>query len=159
MTIPTIFSDIAANNGELQRGTNNGNLYAEYATIVVPAATAALTFLGAVRMFKNDVLVGFVVDSADLTSGTDVLLDVGYTYDDTTTYTEDPNAFLDGLDICQDGGSRLYPVADSTLAKPAGWHVWEADGYLSLQTTDGATVTQGNIVVRAIVGRGLGARG
>lgn len=146
MTTPTLFSDVAANAYQA-KVDRSGAVRTQKATVTVPASTASGTNIGVIRFQKGWNLAGFQVVSTDLDTGTSVTLDVGYLYDDSTTYTEDPNAFLSAADIAQDAGSRVWPIADGLT--PAGF-VAEADGYLSITTGGGSTTTAGTITVNAI---------
>ena len=83
--------------------------------------------------------------SDDLDTGSNVLLDVGYLYDDTTG--EDDNAFFDNLDIAQDAGSRVWPADDGLLTGVS--FVSTGEGYVSVTTRAGATTTEGDITMIA----------
>ena len=143
MTTPTIFSDVAVN--EFQAKSEPQGVIAQKAVVTVPAVTVVATNLGMIRFQKNFSLISLAVVSDDLDTSTNVILDVGYLYDDTTG--EDPNAFLDDLDIAQDAGSRLWPVEDGLLTglsfRATG------DGYLSITTAGGSTTTAGDITLIA----------
>lgn len=144
MTTPTIFSDVAVNPFEA-KGEPQG-VIAQKAIAAVPATTAADTNIGMIRFQKNFSLVGFAIVSDDLDTATNVTLDVGYLYDDTTG--EDGNAFFSAADIAQDGGSLVWPIADGLLTgisfRATG------DGYLSVTTGGGTTTTAGNITLIAL---------
>lgn len=146
MTTPTIFSDVAgtAANQNVAKFVPQG-IISQKAVIAIPASTAAATKAGAIRFQKGFNLIGFSIKSDDLDTGTDVTLDVGYLYDGTTG--EDPDAFLDGVDIAQDAGSLVWPVADGLLTG-VGFEAVD-DGYLSVEIKTGPTTTAGDITVTA----------
>ena len=139
MTTPTLFSDVAAN--EFQAKSEPQGVIAQQFVLTVPASTAASTNAGLIRFEKGFSLTGLAIKSDDLDSATNVTLDVGYLYDDTTG--EDPNAFLSALDIAQDAGSRTWPVDDGLLTGIS--FVATGPGYLSLTTGGGATTDAGDI--------------
>ena len=144
MTTPTIFSDVASN--PFVAKSEPQGVIALKAIAEIPATTAASTNVGMIRFQKGFSLVGLAIVSDDLDTATNVTLDVGYLYDDTTG--EDDNAFLDDLDIAQDAGSRTWPVDDGLLTGIS--FVATGDGYLSVTTGGGATTTAGNITVIAL---------
>lgn len=143
MTTPTIFSDVAANPFMAKRETQG--ITSERAVALIPAATAAATNVGMHRFQPGFALTALAIVSDDLDTATNVTLDVGYLYDGTTG--EDDNAFLDGLDIAQDAGSRVWPVDDGLLTGVS--FVAVDDGYLSVTIQDAPTTTEGNITTLA----------
>lgn len=117
-----------------------GETVAEKSVVAVPDTTASATEIGLIRFTKGFTPVNIQIDADDLSSGTAITADIGYVYDD-TTLTSDTNAFIDGSDLLQDGGSDVWPLDDAT---GIGF-VAEADGWLTLTTADAATDTPGNI--------------
>lgn len=111
---------------------------------IIPATTAADTVVGMIRFQKGFVPISLTIKSDDLDNATNVLLDVGYVYDE-VAFTDDDNAFLDNIDIAQDAGSLLWPVADGLLTG-VGFEA-EGDGYLVVVTRAAATTTLGNITL------------
>ena len=140
MTTPTILSDVASTAPFIPTG-----VHAQKATVTIPATTAASTNLGLIRFQKGFSLVSLAIKSDDLDTATNVTLDVGYLYDGTTG--EDAAAFLTGLDIAQDAGSRVWPLDDGLLTGVS--FTASGDGYISVTTGGGATTTAGNITVIA----------
>lgn len=143
MTTPSILADTAG-NAKVDR---SGAVRSIKAVASVPDTTAADTIIGMVRFQKGFSLHQLAIVSDDLDAGTDLLLDVGFVYDE-DTLTDDPNAFLDGADIAQDAGSLVWPVADGLLTGTG--FVAEADGYISVQLTDNAAEADGDITVKAL---------
>lgn len=142
MTTPTLFSDVAGTaENKFQAKSEPQGVIAQKFILSVPAATAADVNAGLIRFDTNFSLVGLSLVSDDLDTGTAVTLDVGYLYDGTTG--EDDNAFFNAIDIAQDAGSVVWPIADGLLTgvsfKATG------PGYLSLTTGGGATTTAGDI--------------
>jgi hypothetical protein len=143
MTTPTIFADVAA-NPFISKSEPQGVL-AEKSVASLAATTASGTNVGMIRFNKGFSLTGLAIKSADLDTGTDVTLDVGYLYDDTTG--EDPNAFISAADIAQDAGSLVWPIADGLLTGVS--FVATGPGYLSVTTGGGATTTAGDVTMIA----------
>ena len=114
----------------------------------MPATTAADTIVGMIRFQEGFNLDQLAVKAGDLDTATNVTLDVGYVYDDDTTYTNDPDAFFDGIDIVQDAGSVVWPVADGLLTG-IGFTA-EADGYVVVQIKGAQTTTEGTVDVKAL---------
>lgn len=85
MTTPTLFSDVAgtANNKFTAKSEPQGVITQKF-VLTVPASTASGTNAGLIRIEKNFSLIGLAIVSADLDTSTNVTLDVGYLYDDTT---------------------------------------------------------------------------
>ena len=144
MTTPSILAD-TADNAKIDR---SGAVRSIKAVAAVPDTTVADTVVGMIRFQSGFSLDQLAITSDDLDAGTDLLLDVGYVYDDDITYTNDPNAFFDGLDIAQDAGSVVWPVADGLLTG-IGFTA-EADGYIAVTLTDNAAEADGDITVKAL---------
>ena len=143
MTTPTIFSDVASN--PFQAKVEPQGVIAQKAIATIPAATAAATNIGMIRFEKGFSLTGLAVVSDDLDTATTVTLDVGYLYDGTTG--EDADAFFDGIDIGQDAGSVIWPIADGLLTGES--FVATGPGYLSVTVATGPTTTAGDITLIA----------
>lgn len=144
MTTPAIIADTAY-NAKVDR---SGAVRSISGTATIPNTTAANTIVGLIRFQKGFQLDHLTIKSSDMDAGTDLLMDVGYVYDDDSTYTNDPNAFFDGLDIGQDAGSVAWPVADGLLTG-VGFEA-EADGYIVVQLTDNAAEANGTIKFKAL---------
>lgn len=144
MTTPTILADTAG-NAKVDR---SGAVRSISGQATIPNTTAAGTYVGLIRFQKGFSLDQLAIKSSDIDAGATVLIDVGYVYDDNTTYTNDPNAFFDGLDIGQDAGSRVWPVADGLLTGVG--FVAEADGYIVAQITDDAAEADGTFDFKAL---------
>lgn len=144
MTTPSILADTAG-SAKVDR---SGAVRSEKAIATIPAAAAADTIVGMIRFQEGFSLDQLAVVSEDLDTAINVTLDVGYVYDDDTTYTNDPDAFFDGLDIVQDAGSVVWPVADGLLTGTG--FIAEADGYIVVQTKGAVTTTEGDVTVKAL---------
>lgn len=144
MTTPSIFADTAG-QAKVDR---SGAVRSVKAVATIPAATAANTIVGLVRFQKGFSLQHLAAVATSMDAGTDLLLDFGYVYDDNVTYTDDPNAFVDGSTIAQAGGSVVWPVA-AGLSVGSGF-VAEADGYITVQLTDNTAETGGTVTVNAL---------
>ena len=123
----------------------SGAVTAERRVATIPAATASGTNLGVVRFQSGFTPTAIAIVSEDLDTATNVTLDVGVIYDDTVEGTDDPNAFLDGIDIAQDAGSVIWPIADGLLTGSS--LTTTGNGYIVVQTGGGATTTEGDITV------------
>lgn len=145
MTTPTILSDAASARGA--KVDRSGAVRMQKAVATVPDTTASATVIGMIRFDKGFNLNGLAIKSDDLTAGTSLLLNVGYVYDDDTTYTNDADAFLQSTDIGQDGGSLVWPVADGRLTG-VGFTA-EAPVYIAVTTAAAATDVAGDISVIA----------
>jgi len=143
MTTPTLIADTAG-NAKVDR---SGAVRSIQAQAAIPDTTAATTLIGMIRFQKGFSLDQLAIKSSDIDAGTTVLLDVGYVYDD-DALTDDPNAFFDGLDIGQDAGSVVWPVADGLLTGVG--FVAEAPGYIVVQITDDAAEVDGTIDAKAL---------
>lgn len=141
MTTPSILSDAATKRDA--KVDRSGAVRAQKGTATIPDTTASATVIGMIRFEEGFNLQGLHVKSADLDSGTDVLLHVGYVYDDDSTYTNDADAFFQSSDIAQDGGSVVWPVADGNLTG-VGFTA-EAGGYIAITTAADATDAAGDI--------------
>lgn len=143
MTTPSIIAD-TANDARVDR---SGAVRSIQATATIPNGTVANTIVGMVRFQKGFCLKQLALKASDMDAGTDLLLDVGYVYDDNVTYTDDPNAFVDGSAIAQTGSSVVWPVAAGLLTGTG--FVAEADGYITVQLTDNAAEADGTLKVDA----------
>lgn len=135
MTTPTLFSDVAA-NPLLAKGEPQGVITQKF-SLTLPTTATAGTNCGLIRFQKGFSLVGLSLKASDMDTSTTLVLDVGYLYDDSVTYTEDDNAFFNDIDIGQDAGSVVWPIADGLLTGVS--FTAEDAGYLSL-TTRGETI-------------------
>lgn len=143
MTTPTIFSDVAS-LPFVAKSEPQGVL-AQKAIAAIPAGTVAGTNIGMIRFNKGFSLTSLALKSDDLDSATGVVVDVGYLYD--ATIGEDDNAFFNDIDIAQDGGSVVWPIADGLLTGTS--FIATGDGYLSITTGAASTTTAGNITAIA----------
>lgn len=146
MTTPTITAD--EYTGFLDAPVlRNGGVQHVISSTTVAAATATTTVIGLVPFRKGARLNygGTVLAVTDLDTGTDVTLDFGYVYDDDTTYTNDPNAFIAASTVAQAGGL-------ATMAATAGFEfVAEADGWFAVTVGGGATTTAGTIKFNGLI--------
>lgn len=139
MTTPTLFSDVAA-NPLVAKGEPQG-VIAQKFTLTLPASTAADTNCGLIRFQKGFTLVGLSLKATDMDTATTLVLDAGYLYDGTTD--EDDNALFDNLDIGQDAGSVVWPIADGLLTGVS--FTATDDGYVSLTTRGEAIEVAGTV--------------
>lgn len=123
-------------------------------TYIVPAATAANTIIGMIRFYKGMHLslnsLGIAWD--DLADAGACTIDVGWAYDDNTTYSDDPNGFIDGLNVTAAGVSATLAATGLSfclLQKGA-----PEDGYITIQIKDAATSKAGAVTVAANIAYG-----
>lgn len=135
MTTPTVFSDVAAVASQWKQLPSG--VIAQKFTLSLTTSMAAGTNCGLIRFAPGFSLVGLSLKATDMDTATTLVLDVGYLYDDSSTYTEDDNAFFNDTDIGQDAGSVVWPIADGLLTGVS--FTAEDHGYLSL-TTRGETI-------------------
>ena len=86
MTTPSILADTAG-NAKVDR---SGAVRSVSGQATIPDTTAADTIIGLIRFQEGFNLDQLAIKSSDIDAGTDLLIDVGYVYDDDTTYTNDP---------------------------------------------------------------------
>lgn len=144
MTTPSIVPTKRAGDDSDYRAAKvdrSGALRMEYVTVTVPASTGTSTVIGLVPFKKGARFVqgASQLYVADLDTGTDVTLDIGFVYDDDTTYTNDPNAFASAITTAQSGGLITFDEF-AGLSFEA-----EADGWIVVTTGGGATTTEGAI--------------
>ncbi len=139
MTTPTLFSDAAA-NPYVPKSEPQGVLAQKF-VLTLAAATAADTNCGLIRFQKGFSLTALALVASDMDTATTLVLDVGYLYDDTTG--EDDNAFFNDLDIGQDAGSVIWPIADGLITGVS--FVATGPGYLSLTTRGEAIEVAGTV--------------
>lgn len=144
MATPDLFSDVA-DNAFVAKSEPQGVL-AQKAIVTIPAAQAADSIAGMIRFQEGFNLVSLAIVSEDLDSATNVTLDVGYVYD-SASLTDDEDAFFDGIDIVQDAGSVVWPIADGLLTGTG--FVSEGDGYISVSTKGAVTTDEGDITLQA----------
>lgn len=130
MTTPTYApSKYALTDADFNRAKvdRSGALRCEYFSTSVTAATTSDTYIGLVPFQKG---ARFIQDASkihvtDMDTDADLTLDVGYVYDDNTTYTNDPDAFATQLTTGQAGGllSLDEHAGLSWVAEAPGWLV------------------------------------
>ena len=140
-TVPTKY---AGDDSDYPRAParKDGSLGMTYVSVTVAAATASGQIIGLVPVRKGARLVQGATQLyvADLDTGTDVTLDIGFIYDDNTTYTNDPNAFASALTTAQTGGLITFDE-QAGLSYEA-----EADGWIAVTLGGGQpTTTEGAI--------------
>lgn len=150
MTTPTIFpaqfdpsiGDVFAKAPELRNGATQDIL----TEVTIPASTATTTVVGLLPFQK-----GFRINYSsrilveDLDTGTDVTFDLGYVYDDDGTFTNDPNAFISGSTVAQNGGFDLFNAT-------AGFQfIAEDNGWIALTLGGGSTTTEGTVKLEALI--------
>ena len=149
MTTPTVYpAGFAGDDTDYLKAKcdTSGAMRIVQGTVSVPAATATDSYIG-LAPFRKGARLGYGsrVYTADLDTSTNVTLDVGYVYDDNVTYTNDPDAFVDGSGAAQSGGMMEMTALDGMT------FVAEADGWFAVQNK-AATTTTGNITFNLAIG-------
>lgn len=144
MTTPTVYpTKYTATSADFNRAKidRSGATRVEYVSVSVPSSTAASTVVGLVPFRKGARFVqgASQLYTADLDTGTSVTLDIGYVYDDNTTYTNDPDAFASAITTAQTGGLISFDEFAGL-----SW-VAAADGWIAVTTGGGSTTTTGAI--------------
>lgn len=116
-------------------------------TVTVPTATAEGAFVGLVPFQKG---ARFTLDDksvhiTDIDTGTDSLVNLGFIYDDDTTYTNDVDAFASASTAGQAGGwVTIDEVEGMTF-------VTEANGWLALENDTNVTEAEGTVTFDVLV--------
>lgn len=114
----------------------------------ITAAAASDVLIGLVPFQKGARIAGLpIINTTDLDTDSDLTLDVGYTYYDSTLGTSDPNAFVTASTAGQAGGAITI---DEVAATTFTGFVAEAAGWITLTLGTGGTsyttgVIHGNI--------------
>jgi len=151
MTTPDIFADGYSNSDDAFLNAPSGQgipARPVRATATIAASSASGTVVGLIPFQKGaSVEMGSIaLLTADLDTGTDVTFTLGYVYDDNTTYTNDPDAFITSNTGFQSAAALVG--ADGT----GGFgFVAEADGWVAITTGGGATTTAGDVTLEARV--------
>lgn len=148
MTTPDIFADGYTNSADAFLNSPSGQGLPDRpvrATVTVPAATASGDVIGLIPFQKGASLEmgSGALLTADLDTGTDVDFVLGFVYDDDTTFTNDPDAFIT-LNTGLQAAAALVPF-DGT----GGFtFVAEADGWIAMTLSGGQpTTTAGDLVL------------
>lgn len=140
MTTPSTLAAEALNPAKF---TPQNNL-TDFASYTVPAATASGTIIGMIPFQKGCRVVSGWVQSADLDSSTNVLLNVGYVYVTGSAGTDNDDAFLASSTLPQAGGIATFPVASGASTATEISTTGAADnGYFVIKIGGGATTTGG----------------
>lgn len=136
---PTGYSKTSADFTARTKVDRSGAVRVVTGTVSVPASTATSTLIGLVPFNKGaKITYGSRVYTADLDSSTNVTLDIGYTYYDSTAGTSDPNAFVAASTAAQTAG-----MMEMTAVEGMTWTA-EADGWIAA-TNNAATTTTGSL--------------
>ncbi len=122
----------------------SGAVRMEYFSVTIPSGTAAGTVVGLVPFRKGARLVyaatqGHIENIGDGS----FTFNVGYVYDDNTTYTNDDDAFASALTTGQSGGLITFDehAGLSWVAEADGWYALTTGG----STTDASGAAKGQI--------------
>ena len=130
-------------------GLNSGALKLVTGSVTIPSGTAATTVVGLIPFRKG---ASFDLDNnsiycADFGAGT-TTVDIGYVYDDNSTYTNDDDAWASADTAPQSGGF----VAIDLL--PGMTFVSEADGWLAVTINTAAADAEADITFKVGVSYG-----
>jgi hypothetical protein len=141
MTTPSIVpTKYAGDDGDylIAKIDRSGAVRMEPVSVTVPASTATSTVVGLVPFRKGARFVQGATQLyvANIGDGS-FTFDVGYVYDDNTTYTNDPDAFASALTTGQAGGLITF---DEHVGLT--WQA-EADGWIAVTTGGSITDAEG----------------
>lgn len=146
MTTPNIFADGYTNSADAFLNSPSGQGLPDRpvrATVTVPASTTSGTVIGLIPFQKDASLeLGGMLLTADLDTSTNVTFELGFVYDDNTTYTNDPNAFITSSTALQSTAALV-----SFNGTGGATFVAEADGWIAITTGGGSTTTAGVLVL------------
>lgn len=121
----------------------SGALRLQTGTVAVPATTPSTTLIGLMPFNAGAKFsYGSTVYSQDLDSSTNVTVNIGYTYYDSTLGTSNGSGFVNGSTIPQTGG--MIPFNASSGSSVGLIVTAAADGWVTAQFTS-ATTTSGNL--------------
>lgn len=122
----------------------SGALRSEYFTVSVPGTTAGTTVIGLVPFQKGFRLhlEASIFSVADLDTSTNVTIDLGYTYYDSTLGTSSGAAFCSAGTTPQAGGK--FTLIQTTESNVVTW-VAATYGWITATLGASATTTTGNI--------------
>lgn len=154
MTKPTTLADSYWASETLVPRGMDGSTQTFDVSYTVPAATAATTTIGMVRVFAGDRIEIDYVRTDDLDTSTNVTLDLGIAYDDNTNDTDDPNAFYNA--ISGQAAGRADRTASSFQPSTGENFVVPSDGYIILYFSAGPTTTEGDVYISGTISRTRG---
>ena len=145
-TLPTVYpiGYAGTTNDFLETKVDrSGAMRLQTGTVAIPATTASTVLIG-LMPFNKGAKVGYgsTVYSQDLDSSTNVTLNIGYTYYDSTLGTTNGSGFVVGSTIPQTGG--MIPFSATSGSSVGMIFTAAADGWITAQTTS-ATTTSGNL--------------
>ncbi len=145
-TLPTIYpvGYAGTTNDFLETKVDrSGALRIQTGTVAIPATTASTVLIG-LMPFNAGAKFGFgsTVYSQDMDTSSQVTLNIGYTYYDSTLGTSNGSGFVSGSTVPQTGG--MIPFNSSSGSSVGMILTTSADGWITAQTTS-ATTTSGNL--------------
>lgn len=153
LTIPTYVSTKYAGTAADFRNCKvdrSGALRSEAFVTNITAAAASDVLVGLIPFQKGARLVpgATTISVSDLDTDSDLTLDFGYTYYDSTLGTSDPNAFATQVTTGQAGG--VVTLDEAGASTSYGW-VAEADGWITMTMGTGGTSYTTGVVAGDIV--------
>ena len=139
--VPTGYSATVADFTARTKVDRSGALRLVTGTVSVPATTATTTLIGLVPFNKGAKFsYGSRLYCGDMDTSTNVTIDVGYTYYDSTLGTSVPNAFVAAYGtVPQSAG-----IVEMTAVEGMTWTA-AADGWIGVTIGGGATTTTASI--------------
>lgn len=121
-----------------------GNLSAR-AVVGVTGTVGSSTVIGLIPFQKGFTLNTLNLEAVALSSGTTIVVDVGYVYDDNVTYLNDTAYFANNIDLFATGGSDFkYPSSTGSLNVARPFRA-EAPGWVTITTGSAVTTTTGTV--------------
>lgn len=144
MTTPSVlpagFDGTSSDFAKVKGVDRSGSARIQQGTVTVPSGTAANAYVGIVPFNKGARfnLTSTSIYAGNFGAGT-TTLNVGYVYDDDTTYTNDADAFASASTAAQSGGFvAIDEKAGLTFEA-------EADGWLAVQLLTAAADAEADI--------------
>lgn len=144
--VPSKYSGTDADFLRAKANLNGGLTMETFSTAIADSASVG-TVIGLVPFRKGARLVvgASLFHVTDLDTSTNVTLDVGYVYDDNTTYTNDTDAFASAVTTPQAGGLISFDEHAGLTFEA------EADGWITASIAGGAVTTAGTIKGQAVM--------
>lgn len=145
MTTPILFSD-QASNPTTARVAKDGSATIEATNLIVPSGTVNNAVMGIFRFQPGFFPAGVTIRTTDLDSGTTVLCNIGYVYDNTVG--ENQSFFVPSSTFLRTASVAIWPANTSSFA--GSGFVATDSGYISITLIAGPTNVLGNIFTTII---------
>lgn len=138
--VPAGFAGDSTDFAKTKGVDRSGAARLQNGTVTVPSGTAANAYVGLIPFNKG---ARFHIDDKSIYAGNfgagTTTINVGYVYDDDTTYTNDPDAFASASTAAQSGGFVTIDEKEGLTFEA------EADGWLTVQLLTAAADAEADI--------------